>query len=339
MRQMSFSDAECAGKRTRRDQLLAERDQVVPWKSLLSLIDPCYPVAGLGRHPYPLETMLRVHLLQNWYSLSDPGMEEDLCDNTPTRSFAKLSLSGRISDETTILNFRHLIEANELAVEILRRVNAYLGRKGDEWYFGMKAHIGVDANSGLVHTVFTTPANESDAAQTGELLHGKEGVVHSDAGYLGAQEHVAGRDKAKLRWEISRRPGTVHTLEALGESALVRHERRKASIRAKVEHPFQVIKRQVGLTMVRLKGLAKNTAHRVTLFALSNLWMARERLLAMTGAMRAQKVETARSPCTSRNSQRPRVHQREIIAHREIESPSQGPQRALIRLSLRNTCR
>jgi len=326
MSQMSFSDAEYAGKRkrTRREQFLAEMDQVVPWKSLQGLIEPYYPVAGRGRHPYPLETMLRIHLLQNWYSLSDPGMEEELYENTPMRSFAGLSLNGPIPDETTILNFRHLLEANELAVEILRRVNAHLGRKGlmlkrgtivdatfieapsstkneagkrdpemdsgckgEEWHFGMKAHIGVDAESGLVHSVFTTPANESDVVQTGELLHGKEEVVLGDSGYLGAQAHVSGRKK-KVRWEISRRPGTVKKLKALGETALVEHERFKASIRAKVEHPFRVIKCQFGLTKVRFKGLAKNTAHVVTLFALSNLWMARKRLLAMTGEVRAQ---------------------------------------------------
>ena len=125
MSQMSFSDAEYAGKRkrTRREQFLAEMDQVVPWKSLLGLIEPYYPVAGRGRHPYPLETMLRIHLLQNWYSLSDPGMEEELYENTPMRSFAGLSLNGPIPDETTILNFRHLLEANELAVEILSLIH------------------------------------------------------------------------------------------------------------------------------------------------------------------------------------------------------------------------
>jgi len=326
MSQMSFSDAEYAGKRkrTRREQFLAEMDQVVPWKPLLSLIEPHYPLAGRGRHPYPLETMLRIHLLQNWYSLSDPGMEEELYENTPMRSFAGLSLNGPIPDETTILNFRHLLEANELAAEILRRVNAHLsrkglmlkrgtivdatfvdapsstknkaaqrdpemasGRKGDQWHFGMKAHIGVDCDSGLVHTVLTTAANESDVAQVDGLLHGREEVAHADAGYLGAREHVSGKKK-KVRWEIARRPGTLKKMKGLGDTVAVAQEKNKASIRAKVEHPFRVIKCQFGLAKVRFKGLAKNTAHVVTLFALSNLWMARKRLLAMTGEVRAQ---------------------------------------------------
>jgi len=202
MAQMTFGDAEYAGKRkkTRREVFLEEMDQVVPWKSLLNLIEPLYPIAGRGRHPYPLETMLRVHLMQNWFGLSDPAMEEALYEITPMRTFAGLTLTKAIPDETTILNFRHLLKANELAPEILRRVNAYLSRKGlmlkrgsivdatiiaapsstknaegerdpemhqtkkgNQWHFGMKAHIGVDADSGLVHTVTTTPANEASA--------------------------------------------------------------------------------------------------------------------------------------------------------------------------------
>ena len=226
MSQMSFGDAEYAGKRkkTRREVFLAEMEQVVPWKSLLSLIEPFYPVAGRGRHPYPLETMLRVHLMQNWFGLSDPAMEEALYEITPMRVFARLSLTEPIPDETTILNFRRLLEKNELAPEILTRVNAYLTRKGlmlkrgsivdatiiaapsstknaegkrdpemrqtkkgNQWHFGMKAHIGVDADSGFVHTVTTTSANEPDVEEVRFLLHGKEEVVHADAGYAGAE--------------------------------------------------------------------------------------------------------------------------------------------------------
>ena len=325
MSQMSFGDAEYAGKRkqTRREVFLAEMEQVVPWKSLLNLIEPLYPVAGRGRHPYPLETMLRIHLMQNWFSLSDPAMEETLYENTPVRVFAQLTLTGPIPDETTILNFRHLLEKNELAPEILGRVNAYLARKGlllrrgsivdatiieapsstknadgerdpemhqtkkgNQWHFGMKAHIGVDADSGLVHTVMTTPANEADVEQVQDLLHGKEEVVYADAGYAGAQTRV---DRRRLRWEIAAKRGRVQTMrDGREKRTLERIEKRKASVRAKVEHPFRVIKCQFGLMKVRFRGLAKNTAHLVTLFALSNLWMARRRLLAMAGVLRPQ---------------------------------------------------
>lgn len=320
MSQMSFSDAEFAGKRkkTRKEEFLAEMEQVVPWKSLLSLIEPLYPVAGRGRRPYPLETMLRVHLLQNWYGLSDPAMEEALYEVTPMRTFAQLSLSGPIPDETTILNFRRLIEEKELAPLILDRVNAYLRRKGlllkrgtlvdatiiaapsstknasgerdpemhqtkkgEQWHFGMKAHVGVDADSGLVHTVTTTAANEADVEQVADLLHGKEEVVHGDSGYTGAHKHVG---RKKLRWEIAAKRGAISKVtNARKRAALERAERRKASIRARVEHPFRVIKRQFGLMKVRFRGLAKNTVHVTTLFALSNLWMARRRLLELAG--------------------------------------------------------
>jgi transposase, IS5 family len=320
MSQMTFGDAEYAGKRkkTRREVFLEEMEQVVPWKSLLSLIEPLYPIAGRGRHPYPLETMLRVHLMQNWFGLSDPAMEEALYEITPMRAFAALTLTKAIPDETTILNFRHLLEANDLAPEILRRVNAYLSRKGlllkrgsivdatiiaapsstknaegerdpemhqtkkgNQWHFGMKAHIGVDADSGLVHTVTTTPANEADVEVVDALLHGREEVVHADSGYTGADKRIK---RKNVTWHIAAKRGRLKAMaDGREKRVLERVEKAKASVRAKVEHPFRVIKRQFGLMKVRFRGLAKNTAHVITLFALSNLWMARRRLLALTG--------------------------------------------------------
>src|SRR5574340_33617 len=320
MSQLAFGDAEYAGKRkkTRREVFLEEMEQVIPWRSLLNLIEPFYPLAGRGRHPYPLETMLRVHLMQNWFGLSDPAMEEALYEITPMRAFAGLTLTQPIPDETTILAFRHLLEANQLAPEILRRVNAYLSRqglllkrgsivdatiiaaasstknaegerdpemhqtkKGNQWYFGMKAHIGVDADSGLVHTVVTTPANEADVEVVDELLHGKEATVHADAGYTGADKRV---ERRNLTWRIAAKRGRIRAMpDGPVKRTLERREKAKASVRAKVEHPFRVIKRQFGLLKVRFRGLAKNTAHVITLFALSNLWMARRRLLPMTG--------------------------------------------------------
>ena len=326
MSQISFSDAEYAGKRkmTRREVFLEEMEQVVPWKALLGLISPHYPVAGRGRRPYPLESMLRVHLMQNWFALSDPAMEEALYEIASLRAFAGLSLSEAIPDETTILNFRHLLEENDLAEDIFAAVNKLLARKGlllkkgsivdatiiaapsstknaegerdsemhqtkkgNQWHFGMKAHIGVDAKSGLVHTVTTTAANESDVEQIADLLHGKEQQVWADSGYRGAQARV---QRANLQWHIAARPSDIAKLpDGRGKKALQQQEHHKASVRAKVEHPFRVIKRQFGLTKVRFRGLAKNTAHVVTLFALSNLWMARRQLLAMA-AVRPQRA-------------------------------------------------
>ena len=318
MGQISFADAEYAGKRkkTRREVFLEEMEMVVPWKALLRLIEPHYPMAGRGRRPYPLESMLRVHLMQNWFALSDPAMEEALYEIASLRAFARLSLGEPIPDETTILNFRHLLEESDLAEDILAAVNKHLERKGlllrkgsivdatiiaapsstknrqgerdpemhqtkkgNQWHFGMKAHIAVDAASGLVHTVTTTAANESDVEQIADLLHGKERAVWADSGYRGAQVRVQRED---LQWHIAARPSDIAKLpEGRAKAAVKKREQRKASVRAKVEHPFRVIKRQFGLMKVRFRGLVKNTAHVVTLFALSNLWMARHQLMAM----------------------------------------------------------
>jgi IS5 family transposase len=323
MDQLSFAEAEYAAKRkkTRREVFLEEMELVVPWKALVNVISPFYPVAGRGRRPYPLEAMLRIHLMQNWFALSDPSMEEALYEIASLRNFAGLKLSEPIPDETTILNFRHLLEEYDLAEDILKQVNAHLTRKGlllkrgsivdatiiaapsstknaggerdpemhqakkgEQWHFGMKAHIGVDADSGLVHTVTTTAANEADVAQVADLLHGKEEDVYADSGYRGAPARVGRED---LNWHIAARPSDIARMpEGKAKTRVRKEEHRKASIRAKVEHPFRVIKRQFGLMKVRFRGLRKNTAHLVTLFALSNLWMARRSLMAMMGAVR-----------------------------------------------------
>jgi IS5 family transposase len=257
--------------------------------------------------------MLRVHLMQNWFALSDPAMEEALYEIASLRNFAGLTLSEPIPDETTILNFRHMLEESDLAEDIFKQVNAHLSRKGlllkrgsivdatiiaapsstkneqgerdpemhqtkkgNQWHFGMKAHIGVDAESGLVHTVTTTAANEADVEQVADLLHGKEQQVWADSGYRGAQSRV----DRNVKWNIAARPSDIAKLpEGKAKARVQQREHRKASMRAKVEHPFRVIKRQFGLMKVRFRGLQKNTAHLLTLFALSNLWMARRQLM------------------------------------------------------------
>lgn len=327
MKQLSFSDAEYSGKRkrTRREVFLAEMDQVVPWVRLVGLIEPVYPKSGKGRRPYALETMLRIHFMQQWFSLSDPAMEEALYDMASMRQFAGLSLTrGSVPDETTILNFRHLLEKHQLAEQMLAQVNALLGerglllrqgtivdatiisapsstknqagardpemhqtKKGNEWHFGMKAHIGVDADSGLVHTVVGTPANVSDVTQAQALVQGEETDVFGDAGYQGVAKR-AETQHVTANWHIALRPGKRRALDKASPmgSLLEQIEHIKARIRAKVEHPFRVLKRQFGYRKVRYRGLAKNTAQIVTLFALSNLWMARHRLTTMTAEVR-----------------------------------------------------
>lgn len=321
MTQLTFSDAEYAGKRkqTRREVFLAEMDQVVPWATLLALIEPHYPKAGRGRRPYPLATMLRLHFLQQWYALSDPAMEEALYEIAPLRQFARLSLLDAIPDETTLLNFRHLLERNGLAAKMLKAVNADLSKrglllrqgtmvdatiihapsstkngsgtrdpemhqtkKGNQWFFGLKAHIGVDRDSGLVHTVVTTAANVNDVTQTHALLHGKEKSVFADAGYTGADKREELKGK-RIDWHIAERR---HKVKALPEGELkdvtLWLEHLRAKVRARVEHPFRVIKQQFGFQKTRYRGLAKNAAQLNTLFTLSNLWMARRRMLATT---------------------------------------------------------
>ncbi len=298
-------------------------DQVVPWKGLIALIEPHYPKGEGGRPAYPLMAMLRIHLMQNWFGYSDPAMEEALYETTILRQFAGLSLE-RIPDETTILNFRRLLEKHELAAGILGVINGYLGdrglslrqgtivdatlihapsstknqdgkrdpemhqsKKGNQYYFGMKAHIGVDDESGLVHSVVGTAANVADITQVDKLLHGDENVVCADAGYTGVEkrsEH-AGRE---VIWQVAARRSTYRKLGKNSPlyKAKRKIEKAKAQVRAKVEHPFRVIKCQFGYVKVRFRGLAKNTAQLMTLFALSNLWMARRHLIATAGEVR-----------------------------------------------------
>ncbi|RXZ43794.1 IS5 family transposase [Crenobacter cavernae] len=317
-KQLSFSDLELTTKKkqTRREVFLAEMEHVMPWAELEVVIEPHYPKPGKGRRPYPLPSMLRIYCLQNWYSLSDPAMEESLYEIASMRNFAQLSLDA-IPDETTLLNFRHLLEAKQLTKVLFDTINHYLGskglslkqgsivdatlihapsstknakgqrdpdmqqtKKGNQWYFGMKAHIGVDAHSGLVHHVAGTAANVADITMTDKLLHGDEAHVFADAGYTGIHKRPEHQQRA-VSWLIAMRPGKRKALTDYPDDRWTdRVETMKARIRAKVEHPFRVIKQQFGHRKTRFKGLAKNTAQLFTLFALSNVWMVRKKLAA-----------------------------------------------------------
>ena len=274
--------------------------------------------------------MLRIHFMQQWFTLSDPAMEEALHDVPLFREFAQLSWDQRLPDESTILRFRHLLERHKLAEQILAVVNDMLTgkglmlkagtvvdatliaapsstknssgqrdpemhqtKKGNQWYFGMKAHIGVDAESGLVHTVRGTAANVNDVVEGNGLLHGAETDVFADAGYQGAAKRPDAKDE--VNWHVAMKPGKrkaldkARTVDRLTDEI----ERIKASVRAKVEHPFRVIKRQFGHVKVRYRGLAKNTAQLKTLFALANLWMARTRLWVLDGKVRPNATVAA----------------------------------------------
>ena len=306
-------------RRTRKAVFLDEMELVVPWRELIALIAAASPVASTGRPPFAHETMLRIHFLQQWFGLSDLAMEEALFETPLYRDFAGLSSAERIPDRVSILRFRHLLEEHQLSIQILATVNSTLAakglllksgtaidatliaapsstknssgerdpemhqtKKGNQWHFGMKAHIGVDADSGLVHTVVGTAANVNDVTQASALVHGEESDVFADAGYQG----VAKREETQgieANWHVAMRPGKRRVLDKATPMGRVLDELEhvKARIRAKVEHPFRVIKRQFGHVKVRYRGLAKNTAQLHTLFALSNLWMVRRDLMGV----------------------------------------------------------
>ena len=311
-------------KKTRKEVLLDEMNQVVPWAVLVSLIAPfargAHQALG-GRPPFPIETMLRIHCLQLWWNLSDPAMEEELHERPLYRRFAGLDGAARMPDETTILRFRHLLEKHQLAPQVLAAINTGLAqqglmlktgtivdatiiaapsstknkegerdpemhqtKKGNQWHFGMKAHIGVDAESGLVHTVIGTAANVNDETQAAGLLHGKGKRAWGDAGYEGVDKRQEMKG-CKTQWHVAMRRGKRKALdpERVRHRLLEKAERLKASVRAKVEHPFRVIKQQFGYAKVRYRGLQKNTARLTMLFALGNLWMARKRIMELQG--------------------------------------------------------
>lgn len=302
-------------KVTRREQFLAEMDEVVPWGRMLALIAPHYPKVGPkgGRPPMPLEMMLRVYFLQNWYALSDPMAEETLYDSDAMRRFAGIELGDdRIPDETTILNFRHLLERHGLTEAIFAEVSAHLAdkgitlrsgtlvdatiidapsstknkagardpemsstKKGNDWYFGMKAHIGVDADSGVVHSLDTSTARLHDSQVWDDLLHGEETSVWADKGYVSAEREAAFTGPGKF-WGVMRKAPKGGKLHSLDE----RINRVIAMVRAKVEHPFRIVKRQFAHVKTRYRGLAKNRAQLFTRFALGNLFLVRRRLMA-----------------------------------------------------------
>ena len=307
-------------KKTRKREFLFEMNRVVPWVALVELIAPYYPEGKNGRPPFALETMLRIHFMQQWFTLSDPAMEEAFFDVPLYREFAQLDAHGRLPDESTILRFRHRLEEHKLAEQILTTVNELLTRKGlllkvgtavdatliaaptstknadkardpemhsskkgNQWYFGMKAHIGVDADSGLVHSVRATAGHVHDIVEANSLLHGQEQTVFADAGYQGIEKRPDA--KPEVLWHVAMRPGKRKALDKsnAADALIDAAEKLKAGVRAKVEHPFRVIKRQFGHVKVRYRGLKKNTQQLMTLFALSNLWMVRSKLIGMQG--------------------------------------------------------
>jgi len=314
MKQTSLTDGfEKYRKKTRKEQFLEDMETIIPWKELCEAIEPFYPnPVGAGRRPVGIERMLRIHFLQHWFNLSDPAAEEALYDSRSMRQFVGIDLGEEpVPDETTICKFRHLMEAHNLGDRLFYLVNQYLKenglkvsrgtivdasiinapsstknkkkqrdpdmhqtRKGNQWYFGMKAHIGVDSKTKLIHSVVATPANVHDSAILGDLLHGDESRVWGDSAYAGQGDVIA--DHAPRAKDFTNKKGSRYV--SLSDRDRTKN-RNKSKVRAKVEHVFGVMKGQFGFTKVRYKGLDKNAHHLFTTCALVNLVMAKKTLL------------------------------------------------------------
>jgi IS5 family transposase len=311
--QPSFSQVEFADKKkiTRREKFLTRMEAVIPWTKLLAVIEPFYPKGERGRPPIGLERMLRIYFLQQWYGLADEALEDALYDSQAMQGFARIDLAAEgVPDATTLLKFRRLLETHDLCRGLFAAINADLTarglllregtlvdatliaappstknkekkrdpemhqtRKGNQWYFGMKAHIGADRDSKLVHTVVVTAANVSDITKTAELLHGQETQVHADAGYTGVEkrEEIVALER-KIDWQIARKRGAIKALAEGAEKETVKAvEKAKASVRAFVEHPFHILKNLFRHRKVRYRGLAKNGHQLYTLFGLANV--------------------------------------------------------------------
>jgi len=299
-------------KITRRAVFLGEMDRVVPWSELCALIEPVYPKPGNGRPPVGLERMLRIYFLQHWFNLSDPAVEEALYDSNAMRAFVGIDLGREpVPDETTVCKFRHLLESHELGRTLFEQVARHLQgrglkvaggtivdatiinapsstknqsgerdpemkqtRKGNQWYFGMKAHIGVDSKTKLIHSVAATPANVHDSQALAQLLHGAETCVWGDSAYVG-QTEVIQRVAPNAR-DFTQARASRH--KALSDEERAKN-RNKSKVRAKGEHPFLVIKRLFGFTKVCYRGMAKNANRLFVACALANLFMVRRTLL------------------------------------------------------------
>jgi len=317
---LAANDFERFRKPTRREKFLAEMDKVVPWAELAAVIEPYYPKATSagGRPAAGLERMLRIHCLQLWFNLSDPAVEEALYDSLAMRSFVEIDLGREpVPDETTVMRFRHLLEEHQLGAKIFEEVGRVLlkrglrlskgtivdatiiaapsstknaegerdpemhqTKKGNQWHFGMKAHIGVDAKSKVIHSVVVTPANTADSKVLDRLLHGDEGRVYGDQAYKGKGELI--RTKApKARDFTNRQCKWKHRID----EAIKAKNRNKSRIRSRVEHSIGVIKRVFGFAKVRYRGLAKNGNRVFVTAALANIFLVRYSLL---GALRPQ---------------------------------------------------
>lgn len=313
MKQATFASMAWAakGRTTRRERFLAEMNAVIPWSRLIALIEPHYPKAGSGRPPLPLERMLRIYFMQQWFNLSDPAAEDSLYDSESMRRFAGVELAEDVvPDETSILRFRHLLEEHNLTAAIFVEVRHLLEqkglllksgtivdatiiaapsstknaegerdpemhqtRKGKDWHFGMKVHVGT-TKQGLVHSLATGPANEGDITRLDDLLHGQEKELYGDQAYW-SEDHRQQCKHAGILYRVNRQARYPRRLTK--QQMLINRSRSRR--RARGEHAFLVVKRLWGFAKVRYRGLYKNTVRALAMFALANLYLVRRRLL------------------------------------------------------------
>jgi IS5 family transposase len=301
-------------KTTRRERFLAEMDKVVPWKRVEKLAQSVYPSMGNGRPPIGLLKMLRIYCMQQWFQLSDPGMEDSLYDIESMRRFAGIELGvDAVPDETTICRFRHLLEEHELTAQIFSEIQGYLEdlglivregtivdatiisapsstknkerkrdpdmsstKKGNQWHFGMKAHVGTDTKTGVVHTVVCTTASVHDSEEMEELLHGDEDEIYGDKAYVSSERQTRYESQGKV-WKVSRKAKRGSSLSKRDE----KWNHRSSKVRARGEHAFGVVKSLWGYTKTRYRGIEKNATQIFMLFSLANLYMLRHRIIEM----------------------------------------------------------
>ena len=322
-KQISLSNLsdELSQVRTKKKEFLEQIERIVPWGEWLSLIKPCYYKGERGNKPYDLELMLRIYLIQNLYDLADEATVNEVIDSRAFSDFCGVESSNQVPDGDTLGRFRNLLIKNDLQEKLFKQVvelltkrglilkngtivdstiisapsstkntsrqrdsEAHQTKKGNMYYFGFKAHIGVDDSSGLVHTVKVTPANKHDVTMTAELMHGDEERLYGDSGYLGADKRenaiLKNRSGKKIKYIINRRPSQSKNLSTRAKGQIKRREREKSSVRAKVEHVFAVVKKQLRYRKTRYRGLRKQTAKLNMMFALANLILADRPCLA-----------------------------------------------------------
>ena len=318
---LSTLSDELSQVRTKKKEFLEQIERIVPWGEWLSLIKPCYYKGERGNKPYDLELMLRIYLIQNLYDLADEATVNEVIDSRAFSDFCGVESSNQVPDGDTLGRFRNLLIKNDLQEKLFKQVvelltkrglilkkgtivdstiisapsstknasrqrdsEAHQTKKGNMYYFGFKAHIGVDDSSGLVHTVKVTPANKHDVTMTAELMHGDEERLYGDSGYLGADKRenaiLKNRSCKKIKYIINRRPSQSKNLSTRAKGQIKRREREKSSVRAKVEHVFAVVKKQLRYRKTRYRGLRKQTAKLNMRFALANLILADRPCLA-----------------------------------------------------------